>query len=595
MSRRSERTISVLVPPDLASTAPEDPAQIGPYVLIGRLGSGRTGTVYAAVHPTVEPDVLLAVRTLLPSHAADDAARTQLDRRLRALSGADGRCYVPPVAFDAHAEPPWLAMRYASGMPLSQYTRKRGPMSPGRLIALAAGLGEALSALHALDLAHGDLKPSNILLSSTGPRVLDCALPGDAEVVHRSAAWLGPERHRGAPPSEAADVFSWGAVLAFAATGRLPFGMGDPDTFVQRVESAAPDLDGVPAEIRPLLESALAKDADQRPRVREVVRASIELWEEGLGTVGSEAGPGSGVTRLLHREWQGIVEPALLPRVVRLAGRSKGWKGSRKKAVAAAPAPSRSGSPAPPAPAPPPVPAAPTASPPSPSEPGTSAPPPEGPAKTAAPASAAGEAVGRTKPDRRPLLLAGGGVLALLLVGGAAWAATSALGGAPDPEPAEGSVTTAPDASPVAVPPELDSGTIVVRFDGPGEANLISGPWPYTPIDPVGGDAFAGQDGSELTPEQWSARWNPVDGVSTPLEALIAPDAEVKCAHFCLNPDQVYTDEQGRGTYAVTGRDLASYLGWGDVVIAEVTFGDPDPETGLPLIVEVTELYPPVR
>ncbi|WP_234401732.1 hypothetical protein [Thermobifida halotolerans] len=156
---------------------------------------------------------------------------------------------------------------------------------------------------------------------------------------------------------------------------------------------------------------------------------------------------------------------------------------------------------------------------------------------------------------------------------------------------------SAGDAAPAAdTPPEWDTGTLVVRFDASGETSLLSGPWPYTPVEPASGDdAFTGQNGGELTPQDWSERWTAVEGVEAPLETLIASDAEVLCAYFCLTPGQLYVDAEGRGTYEVTGRDLANYLSWGDVVIAEVTFGERDPETGLPVITEVTELYPPAN
>ncbi|GLU48116.1 serine/threonine-protein kinase [Nocardiopsis ansamitocini] len=545
MSRRSERTISVLVPPDLGPIAPEDPQAIGPYVLVGRFGSGRTGTVYAAVNPAAGTDSLLAVKTLPPARVADRNARAELDRRLRALAGVDGRCYVAPVTFDSAGDPPWLAMPYASGIPLAQYARKRGPLTPGRLIALAAGLAEGLCSLHAHGLSHGDLTPSNILLSSTGPRILDCSLPGDPESLRRSAAWLGPERHHGAAPSPASDAFAWGAIISFAATGRLPFGMGEPAVLAARVESEAPDLEGVPSELRPLLESALAKDPAERPDGQELLRASIQLWEEGLGTVGTEAGPGTGVTRLLNREWQGIVEPALLPRVVHLNERGKGKTG---KAAA----------------------------------------------KTSAlrPAASTATASAAKAPRSRALLLTGSAVLGAVLLGGAAWAGVAAFGGglgtaAPLPSP-----SPSPSSSPTP-PPPLDSGTMMVRFDGPAENNLLAGPWPYTPVQEVDPDAGLPSSEEIVTPQEWSARWTPVEGAEEPLEALIAADAEVLCAHFCLAAGQVYTDEQNRGTYTVTGRDLVNYLSWGDVVIAEATFGEPDPETGTPSIIQVTEVYPP--
>lgn len=227
MSRRSEREVFVLLPPDLLPLASEDPRKVGPHVVIGRVGAGRAGTVYAAVNPTVTADAVVAVKTLDPSHLTDERTRTELDRRLRALVSADSRCYVPPLSYDAFASPPWLAMPYVSGVPLAQYVRKRGPMSLGRLIALAAGLAEGLGALHREGIAHGDLKPSNILLGSKGPRMLDCALPGDESMMRQSAAWLAPERHQGAAPSPAADVFAWGRSSPSPAPAGFHSGWGN--------------------------------------------------------------------------------------------------------------------------------------------------------------------------------------------------------------------------------------------------------------------------------------------------------------------------------------------------------------------------------
>lgn len=318
MSRRSQREISVLVPPNLLQRTSGDPRRVGPYLVIGRLGSGGTGTAYAAVNPTTKGDPLVAVKVLNSPHLEDPDTRTVLHQRLAVLSNTDGRCYVPPIDFDTATTPPWLAMSYVSGVPLAQYARRHGAMGPGRLIALAAGLAEGISALHAMKVAHGDLKPSNILLSSTGPRILDCALPGDDEHLRRSAAgWLSPERHQGDAPSPAADIFAWGAILAFASTGRLPFGLGEPHVLAERVSTADPDLDGVPAELLPVVRRALAKDPDDRPSVREALGAAIAAWET-ISDGDTAAVQGTAVTRVLSREWQGIVEPDRLPRVIQL-------------------------------------------------------------------------------------------------------------------------------------------------------------------------------------------------------------------------------------------------------------------------------------
>jgi len=613
MSRRSERTISVLVPPDLAPTAPEDPRTIGPYVLVGRLGATETGSVYAAVHPDVEPEALLAVKVIPSSRVADEAARTRLEQRLRTLGAVDGRCYVPPVAFDVHGTPPWLATRYSPGTPLKQYIDQRGPLRLGRLTALAAGLGEALSALHSLDVVHGDLKPSSVLLSSAGPRLLDCALSGEAPAPAGSTPWLSPERLRGEAPTPASDVFSWGAVLAFAATGKPPFGTGTPEEVAERIASGSPDLSDAAEEIRSLLESALAADPAERPNIRELVRSSISLWESSLGTVGSEAGPGSGVTRVLTREWQGIVEPALLPRVVHLDDRARGKESGLRSLTMPVPLLSRSTA----------QPASSAAAADAPDSTGptssgaaatavtaqedteantdtpakaASAPSSSSSAPAAPPASSPSTGPSGSKgPNKRFLALVGGGAAAaLLLLGGGVWAVSALRGDDPEPQDVTAQPDSAPEEAPQEEPPPAwDTGTLVVRLDSSSDVHLLAGPWPYTPVKPASGDdAFAGLNGREVTPEEWSEAWAPVPGVEEPLEALIASDAEVMCAHFCLNPDQVYVDEEGRGTYKVTGRDLGNYLSWGDAVIAEVTFGEPDPETGLPVITKVTELYP---
>ncbi|KIH97424.1 hypothetical protein LP52_19425 [Streptomonospora alba] len=312
MSRPAEREISVLVPPHLAPLAPGDPGSVGPYVLIGRLGAGGTGTVFAAVDPADASAELVVVKVVHPWPVEEPENRERLRARLEALAGVDGRCYVPPTAFDAAAEHPWLAMPYVAGLPLDGFVREHGPLGRGRLIALVATLGEALSALHSHDVPHGDLTPDNVLLSSRGPRLLDCALPGDGELLRRTATpWTAPERLEGGEPSAAADVFSWAAIAVFAASGRPPIDdEGAP-------ASVTPWLQGVPGEMRPIVRRALSEDPRDRPTVREVLGATIAAWEAISGSDAPQV-QGTAVTQVLSREWRGIVEPDRLPRLVRL-------------------------------------------------------------------------------------------------------------------------------------------------------------------------------------------------------------------------------------------------------------------------------------
>ncbi|MDS1271369.1 protein kinase [Lipingzhangella sp. LS1_29] len=314
MSRRSERSISVQVPPHLAPLQEGDPRTVGPYLLIGRAGSGRRGPVYAGVDPRSGENSVVAIRVLSTTVVATPQSRSLLAERLRAISDIDSRCDVPPVAFDVDTDQPWVATRFVPGTPLGQYIRQRGPLREGMLIAAAAGLAEGLSMMHRANVAHGDLTPNNILLSEQGPRILDCALPGDAKSESLAAGWRAPEQHRGEAPTTAADVFAWGAVLAFSATGRLPFGEGEPHQITERVLSEEPDLEGVPDRLFPLLERALAKDPADRPTVRELIGATIAAWEASSSERSTE--PGTAVTKMLTREWNGIVDPVWLPRMI---------------------------------------------------------------------------------------------------------------------------------------------------------------------------------------------------------------------------------------------------------------------------------------
>ena len=126
---------------------------------------------------------------------------------------------------------------------------------------------------------HGDLKPSNVLLALDGPRVIDFGISQAAEaaplaragLVVGTPSFMSPEQAAGEEVGPLSDVFSLGAVLAFAATGRKPFGAGQPAAVLERVVREAADLEGAPAEVRPLIERCLAKDPLRRPTAAELL------------------------------------------------------------------------------------------------------------------------------------------------------------------------------------------------------------------------------------------------------------------------------------------------------------------------------------
>ncbi|MFF1672910.1 serine/threonine-protein kinase, partial [Nocardiopsis flavescens] len=163
---------------DLTST---DPARIGPYRLLKRLGAGGMGVVYAAHDASGEP---VAVKLIHPEYSADAEFRARFAREVDLLRRVGGACAVPLLAADTEAERPWLVTPLVRGLTLSAYMRKHGPLPDRLLTGLAAGVAEALVQIHAVGIAHRDLKPANIVLSPEGPRVLDF---GVARAVDQTA------------------------------------------------------------------------------------------------------------------------------------------------------------------------------------------------------------------------------------------------------------------------------------------------------------------------------------------------------------------------------------------------------------------------
>jgi protein kinase-like protein len=249
---------------------PSDPRLIGPYRLIGRLGAGGMGRVFLGVSAAGRP---VAVKIIHAGLAADPEFRARFSVEVAAARKVSGLFTALVVDADVDAPVPWLATAYVNGPSLSEAVRDRGPLSVASLLALAAGLAKSLSAIHAAGVVHGDLKPSNVLLALDGPRVIDFGISQAAEaaplarsgLVVGTPSFMSPEQAAGQAVGSRSDVFSLGAVLAFAATGRKPFGSGRPAAVLERVVRGAPDLQGAPPEALPLIERCLAKDPAGRP------------------------------------------------------------------------------------------------------------------------------------------------------------------------------------------------------------------------------------------------------------------------------------------------------------------------------------------
>ncbi|WP_084771931.1 serine/threonine-protein kinase [Streptomyces sp. MOE7] len=281
-------------PGGLAPLGPRDPRRIGAYRLIGRLGEGGMGRVFLA---RSDRGRTVAVKLVRAELADEEEFRARFRREVRAAQQVGGEWTAPVLDADTEAETPWLATGYIAGPSLQQVVGGGPPLPERTVRILAAGLARALRSIHAAGIIHRDLKPSNVLVTIDGPRVIDFgiarALEGVAgNGVTRTGAAVGspgfmsPEQVRGEPLGPACDVFSLGSVLAYAATGRQPFGTAESaaHALMFRVAEEEPDLTGVPEGLRGLISACLAKDPAQRPTPEHLV----ELAEDGV-----DAGPGA--------------------------------------------------------------------------------------------------------------------------------------------------------------------------------------------------------------------------------------------------------------------------------------------------------------
>jgi hypothetical protein len=264
---------------------PGDPATVGPYRLVGRLGQGGMGQVYLARSPGGR---LVAVKVIRPELAGEPGFRTRFAREVAAARNVSGMFTALVVDADTDGPVPWLATAYVAGPSLAEAVEEQGPLPPSSILALAAGLAEGLQAIHAVGVVHRDLKPSNVLLADDGPRVIDFGISRAREAsmltqtgtVMGSPGYLSPEQAEGYVVGPPSDIFSLGGVLTYAATGEGPFGTGPTPALMYRVVNRTAELSMVPAVVRPLVERCLAKDPANRPTPAELL---TELDQLGAG------------------------------------------------------------------------------------------------------------------------------------------------------------------------------------------------------------------------------------------------------------------------------------------------------------------------
>ena len=271
-----------LVDPDMRSPLhPDDPTRSGPYTLVARLGEGGMGTVYLGRRDSDGREV--AIKVIRSEYARDDRFRRRFRSEVNRARQVPPFCTAEVLDADPDHNPPYLVVEFIDGPNLTDVVREHGPLAPANLHGVAVGIATALTAIHGAGVIHRDLKPGNVLFTLGGIKVIDfgIARPLEATSHHTrtdhmvgTIAYMAPERFEPESQSRlspAADIFSWGAVVAYAATGRTPFSADSAPGTVMRILTQPPDLTGLAEPMRSLVGDALAKDPQDRPTARELL------------------------------------------------------------------------------------------------------------------------------------------------------------------------------------------------------------------------------------------------------------------------------------------------------------------------------------
>jgi serine/threonine protein kinase len=256
-----------------------DPTQLGPYRITGRLGEGGMGSVFLAM---AADGRLVALKVIRGELAHDAEFRRRFRSEVARAREVPPFCTAEVLDADTEHEPPYLVVEYVEGPSLAVVVRDRGPLTPANQHGLAVGVAVALTAIHGAGVIHRDLKPSNVLLAPGSPKVIDFGIargpgPSDASTgvdqLVGTVPYMAPERFdsRGGALTAASDIFSWGAVIAYAATGRSPFGAEMPEAVAVRIMTTDPDLDGLSGPLRDLVRASLAKNPGERPTARQLL------------------------------------------------------------------------------------------------------------------------------------------------------------------------------------------------------------------------------------------------------------------------------------------------------------------------------------
>jgi len=272
------------------TTADHMPDRLGPYRVLDRIGEGGMGVVYLGRDPEQRS---VAIKVLRPAVAGDPNARRRLAREVETMRRVRSPFVAEVLDTDVAGQTPYIVTRYVPGRTLDEVVAQDGPLTGARLARLASGLAEAIAAIHAAGVVHRDLKPGNVMLVNSDPVVIDFGIAQalDSTRLTQTGMFMGtpgylaPEVIEGQPAAASSDVHAWGGTVAYAATGRPPFGTGTYETIFYRIVNGQPDLAGVPAPLAELLAGALRRNPAARPSAAQLCTLAGTLDVVGLQPV----------------------------------------------------------------------------------------------------------------------------------------------------------------------------------------------------------------------------------------------------------------------------------------------------------------------
>ncbi|EST39359.1 hypothetical protein N566_02405, partial [Streptomycetaceae bacterium MP113-05] len=269
-----------------------DPLRLGPYRLHGVLGEGGMGKVYVGQDGTGTP---AAVKVLRPELAHEQNLAQRFVREAQTAQAVTGKGVARVLGAHTEGGRPWIATEFLAGPTLDQAVDDYGPFDEPALRTLAASLARTLAEIHTAGLIHRDLKPPNIVLTSSGPRIIDFGIARPEHgltltttgQIPVTPGYGAPEQVLGQRVDSRADVFSLGAVLVHAATGHRAFDGGHVAALQYNVVHGEPQFGALPEPLRALIAPCLAKDPAHRPHPDRIVAAfappkrAERVWRRG--------------------------------------------------------------------------------------------------------------------------------------------------------------------------------------------------------------------------------------------------------------------------------------------------------------------------